>query len=367
MPIVSAGGWFLLAFLQVYRDRWHTWTETFFLFACFFAGLYAIGDWLFFQATQETALFAALISFTGLTLATNFFLLFTLVYVDRMRTWYWAFMIVSFGMLIMLWTPNVTIARIIPPPNSGALYVPQFHPIPFGIYLIYTVVYGVAGIRNLYRLFRIVQESSKALARRAFGLMITFTAVLILGLVTNGLLGILGNTDIPPPFSTLLIFVAGMAYYTLYPVGRERISEAIRRFQSRRYSIKAIFLTYEDGTLIGAKVRPGESVVDQDLFGATLDVIQNFMRTSFPILRGKSLSSISHGSYTLVMERARHAYLTVVLEGEESDQLRRQMRDQLLAFEAKNRQVLTRWQGIPSEATGTEELFSEFFMEPPAT
>src|SRR5437899_10363497 len=89
VPILSAGGWFLLAFLQVYRDRWHTWTETFFLFACFFAGLYAIGDWLFFQATQETALFAALISFTGLTLATNFFLLFTLVYVDRMRTWYW--------------------------------------------------------------------------------------------------------------------------------------------------------------------------------------------------------------------------------------------------------------------------------------
>src|SRR2546427_7392621 len=102
VPILSAGGWFLLAFLQVYRDRWHTWTETFFLFACFFAGLYAIGDWLFFHAKPEWAGFAALISFTGLTLAVNFFLLFTLVYVDRMRTWYWVFMIIAFGMLIML-------------------------------------------------------------------------------------------------------------------------------------------------------------------------------------------------------------------------------------------------------------------------
>src|SRR2546427_12500879 len=49
VPILSAGGWFPPAFLQVYRDRWHTWTETFFLFAGFFAGLYAVGDWLFFN------------------------------------------------------------------------------------------------------------------------------------------------------------------------------------------------------------------------------------------------------------------------------------------------------------------------------
>ncbi|TLZ71665.1 MAG: hypothetical protein E6K14_07660 [Methanobacteriota archaeon] len=365
MPILSAGAWFVLAFLQVYRDRWHTWTETFFLFACFFAGLYAIGDWLFFGAKSlEAAQLAALISFTGLTLATNFFLLFTLVYVDRMRTWYWAFMIISFGMLIMILIPNVTFSRIVPPQGSG-LYVPEFHPIPFGIYLIYTIAYGIAGVRNLYRLYSIVKESSKVVARRALGLMITFTCVLILGLVTNGLLGIIGNTQIPPPFSTLLILVAAVAYYTLYPAGRQRISEAIRLFQARRYSIKAVFLTFQDGTLIGSKVRPGETVVDEDLFGATLDVIQNYTRTSASILRGKSLSAISHGSYTLVMERGRSAYLTVLLEGEEADQLRRQMRDLLLNFEAENRQVLTKWQGVPSDAKGTEEMLTEFFVQSP--
>jgi hypothetical protein len=185
--------------------------------------------------------------------------------------------------------------------------------------------------------------------------------------MTNGLLGITRNPNVPPPLSTLLIFVAASAYYTLYPSGRERISEAIRRFQSRRYSIKATFLTFEDGTLIGAKARPGETVIDQDLFGATLDVIQNFMRTSFPILRGKSLSSISHGSYTLVLEKARYSYLTVVLEGEETDQLRRQMRDLLLDFEEKNRHTLQNWQGMPSEAKGTDEMLSELFVIAPLT
>jgi len=194
-----------------------------------------------------------------------------------------------------------------------------------------------------------------------------FTAVLVVGFGTNGLLGIIGNQDIPPPFSTLLVFLAGATYYVLYPIGRERISEAIRRFQARRYTIKAVFLTYEDGTLIGAQTRPGETSIDQDLFGATLDVIQNFMRTSFPMLRGKWLSSISQGPYILVMERARHTYVTVVLEGQESDQLRRQMRDLLLSFEDRNREILSRWQGIPTQAQGTEEMLSQFFVEVPFT
>jgi len=364
-PLVSAAAWLLLAALQVYRDRWHTWTERFFLLSCFFPGFYAIGDWLFFNAdpnnlqAQKTA---ALISLTGPVLAINFFLLFTLVYVDRMRRRYWVFIFLTFVMLIVVLPTSI---ESVVPPSAGGVPIAIFAPIPFALFLVYAVVYTVLGIWNLYRLYRIVRVSSKTLARRAAGLMVTFTLVLLLGLGTNGLLGIIRNQEIPPPLSTLLIFVAASAYYTLYPVGRQRISEAIRLFQARRYSIKAVFLTYGDGTLIGSKVRPGEKVVDEDLFGATLDVIQNFMRTSFPILRGKSLSAITHGSYTLIMERGRYAYIAVVLEGEESDQLRRQMRDLLLDFEAENRQVLVKWQGVPSDAKGTEEMLTAFFIESP--
>jgi len=362
-PLASAVAWLTLAALQVYRDRWHTWTETFFLFSCFFAGLYAVGDFLLFiSASREAALLSTLVSLTGLTLAVNFFLLFTLVYVERVKQSYAVFVAISIAMLLVIWGAGI---KEITPSSPGSLAHVSFQVPILGLYLVYVVAYAVLGIRNLYRLYKIVRTSSKALARRAAGLTITFTLVLILGLVTNGYLGITGNVQIPPPLSTLLIFVAGSMYYTLYPAGRERISEAIRRFQSRRYSIKAAFMTYEDGTLIGAKIGPGEEVIDQDLFGATLDVIQNFMRTSFPILRGKFLSSIRQGSYTLVVEQARYSYLTVVLEGEETDQLRRQMRDLLLGFEERNRQALARWKGMPSDAKGTEEMLSEFFIEAP--
>jgi hypothetical protein len=368
-PLISAAAWFSLAALQVLRDRWHTWTETFFLFACFFAGLYAVGDWLFFNVAptalasigEGQALLAARISITSLTLSTNFFLLFTLVYVDRMRRSYWFANVVSLGILFMVWGGSAMLEGVVPP-QSGGVFAPIFNPVAFGVFLVYILVYFVIGDYNLFRLYRIVHETSHSLSRRTLGLFVVFTVVPILGLGTNGLIGIAG-LPFPPPFSTLLIFVAAAVYYVLYPIGRERISEALRRFQARRYSIKAVFVTYEDGTLIGAKTRPGETTIDQDLFGATLDVIQNFMRTSFPMLRGKWLSAISQGPYILVMERGHHTYLTVVLEGQETDQLRRQMRDLLLSFEDRNRVVLTKWQGVPSQAEGTDEMLSQFFVE----
>src|SRR5207244_9623221 len=84
-------------------------TEAFFLFCCFFAGLYAIGDWLLFHSVREVyATLSALVSLTGLTLAVNFFLLFTLVYVDRMRRAYWALMVVSIAMLLLVFRFGLT-------------------------------------------------------------------------------------------------------------------------------------------------------------------------------------------------------------------------------------------------------------------
>src|SRR2546425_10445309 len=103
-PLASATAWFLLAILQVYRDRWHTWTESFFLGACFFAGSYALCDWFFFTARSDASAYVyALASLTSLTLAALFVLLFTIVYIDRMRRWYWLFAGVTAALIPIEW------------------------------------------------------------------------------------------------------------------------------------------------------------------------------------------------------------------------------------------------------------------------
>jgi len=121
------------------------------------------------------------------------------------------------------------------------------------------------------------------------------------------------------------------------------------------------YLIFNDGTLIASRAREGTGMMDRDIFGATLDVIQNFMRTSFPILRGTSLRTIEHGSNRILIERGRRCYLTLVIVGEENDLLRRQMRDELLAFEAANEEVLLRWRGVTSEAIGADGLLQRLF------
>src|SRR3989304_2438508 len=313
LPLGTAIVWFGLATYQVARDRYRAWTEVFSLALCVFGGVYGLSDLLFFNppsyyvgdppvydaAAFERARLAALASFTSITLGATFFMLFGVVFLTRMR--------------------NALFLTLLPP----LLFLP----------------------------LRVVTKQTKKLRGRMRGLMLSFILVILFGSSTNLIRGATG-TEVLPLFSTALMIPGLVAFVALSPLSKERLSIAVRRWKARHYLIKAAFLTFDDGTLIGSKVRPGETMVDQDLFSATLDVIQNFMRTSFPGLRGHWLKSITHGDYTLVMERGRRAYLTLVITGLETDQLRRQMRDALLAFEAVNRQVLMNWKGLGEGARG---------------
>lgn len=369
LPLATAIVWFGLTIYQVYRDRYRTWTEVFFLGTTFFIAAYALSDLYFFNApTMQQAAVAAHASFSSVVLAALFFLLFGLVFYTRMRKSLFLLAIPPLIILPWLWTSLVEgFEPLDPIPGVPDLlqpgpYVGHWDDLVFSVFGIYILAYTITGAITFFLTYRQVMAQTKKLRGRMRGLMITFVLTIALGASTNLIRGIVGFR-ILPLFSTALVLPGLVAFVTLSPAAKERLSIAVRRWKSRHYSIKVAFLTYEDGTLIGSKVGPGEDLVDRDLLSATLDVIQNFMRTSFPGLRGKWLRSITHGEYILVMEHGRRAYLTLLLTGEETDQLRRQMRDLLLAWEGDNRAVLEDWRGLPEEALGTEEFLGEFFVE----
>ncbi len=362
-PIGTVAVWWGLAIYQVYRDRYRTWTEAFFLAACIFVGAYAFADVLFFTAPDAAqAGTAALLSFSVLTLAVCFFFLFALVFYTRMRTTYLAAFIPAVALIALVWTsliPSLSAIRPLDRTAGGPPWIGNWDPTAFTIWVVGSMAYAVLAAYFLLRTYREVANQTTKLRRRMFGLFISTIIAVILGGLTNVLRGVT-RSEWLPLFSTGLVLPGIVSVVTLSPFSTERFSVAVRRWKASRYNIKAAFIIYTDGTLIGAKVRPGEKVIDQDLFGATLDVIQNFMRTSFPTLRG-SLSAIKHGDYTLVMERGRWSYLTIILQGEENDQLRRHMRDLLLKYEHDNQPVLADWRGMPSEAVGTDAMLSSLF------
>ena len=128
--------------------------------------------------------------------------------------------------------------------------------------------------------------------------------------------------------------------------------------------VKAALLVYANGMLIGAKLRPGEELIDEDVLAATIDVIQNFMQTSFSLLRGKRLTSIVQGDFALVLERGEFTYLTALIQGPDNERLREGMRSRLRDYEARNRSVLRDWSGAPEDTRGTEELLMSLFGPP---
>src|SRR5438132_14161167 len=102
---------------------------------------------MFYSVSEYYARPSALVSLTGLTLAVNFFLLFTLVYVDRMRRAYWALMVVSIAMLLLVFRFGITMMN--PPTSDAPLFVPVFDFRILGIYLSYILTYSVVGITHL--------------------------------------------------------------------------------------------------------------------------------------------------------------------------------------------------------------------------
>ncbi len=359
-PAGTVAVWYGLAIYQVYRDRYRTWTEAFFLAGCFFVGTYALADILFFNAGDAaSAALAAKISFTALTLAVFFIFMFAMLFYTRMRRIYVLWMGPLLALVALVWVGLVTptsITGLVPgtmaPPWTG-----NWDKTFFAVWVIGCL--GLAALSAYFLLKTYLEVSSQTtqLRKRMLGLLMSAVLSLFLGMATNTLRGFT-QQPVPSLFSTALVLPGLVSIVTLSPMSTERFSVAVRRWKASRYDIKAAFVIFMDGTLIGARVRPGEKVIDQDLFGATLDVIQNFMRTSFPTLRG-SLSAIRHGDFTLVVERGRFAYLTIILQGEENDQLRRHMRDMLLQYERDNAPVLTDWRGIPAEAIGTDAMLAQ--------
>src|ERR1700704_2973363 len=131
-----------------------------------------------------------------------------------------------------------------------------------------------------------------------------------------------------------------------------------RKEAATRTAVKAAFLHSKQGLLVASKVRAGQNTGHEDLLVATLNVIQNFMRISFPMLKDKGLRSISQGDLTLVTEAGRDLLLTVVIQGEDSEGLRAEMREALKNFEESNRTLFRHWDGRVETPRGAEETLT---------
>jgi hypothetical protein len=360
-PLASALVWFAAGAYLVAQQRYRTWTEIFFLAMCASVGGYCLSDAVFFGLPRGEVGIAASASLTCVTLMGLFLFLYGTTLYDRFRRVQLVALVPVVFFLVTI--PGNMFADFVSIGGDGAPYVPVYNELWFVPWVLILAGLGTMGVVGVLRTYLEVRRQNPRLARRIGSIFAALVFVLAVGASTNVIVGLLRFT-IPPLFSSTL-FLPGVAiFFEVTPASFHHLNVALLHHKASQYDVKAVFLTYYDGTLIGSKTVPEEQMIDADSFSATLDVIQNFMRTSFPTLRGKWLQSIRHGDYTLVMERGRYAYVTVVLGGQENDQLRRQIIQQLQGFEEKNLDALEHWRGMAKDASGVDELLSALLIVP---
>ena len=364
-PAIGAAAWLAVAAYLVLQRRFRTWTEVFFLGLCLSVAAYAICDLVFFNmAVDPTRRIAATASLSSLTFATFFVYLYGVSLYRRFR---WLLLVALLPVAFFVATfyeqmfPHGP-AGFISISGSGAPYVPVYNAVWLYPWIVLVVVLVALGLYGILKTYLEVRRQNPKLAQRIMVTLLGLVVAVVAGSLTNTFLAVSGQPA-PPLFSTFLAVPGILIFFAVTPAASTRVNEVLLRRKAAQYDAKGAFLTYSDGTLIGSQLVPEEEMIDADSFSATLDVIQNFMRTSFPTLRGKWLKSIRHGDYTLVMERGKYLCLTLVLGGAENDQLRRHMQDLLIQYERDNAATLARWRGVATDAVGTDALLSALLQE----
>ncbi len=361
-PLISVAVWLAISSYLIRHERYRTWTERFFLAMCACAGGYAASDTVFFSSPVpspqnplllSSANLAASASLAFITVAGFFLYLYGLSLASRFRR-----------VLLVAILPTVFFLVAIPfqmfegfdiATGPGGLLEPRYN---MGWVYPWLLVVGslwLLGILGVTKTYLEVRQQNPKLANRIAWILAGLSVAVAAGAATNALVAV-RVASLPPLFSTFLAIPGLLIFFAVTPSTFRSLNDAFLRRHASEFEVKGAFLTFSDGTLIGSQTAPEEPMIDADSFSATLDVISNFMRTSFPTLRGKWLKSIRHGDYTLLMERGRYAYLTLVISGTENDLLRRTMIEHLEDFEATNGRPLENWRGVATDAVGVDQM-----------
>lgn len=355
-PLGTVAVWGLLAVYQVLRGRYRTWTEVFLIGACLSVVAYSLSDVAFFIAdTRAAAWDAAVSSLICLTFSGLFFMLYGAVLQTRFR---WGLFVSLFpvGAVVVL-IPGTVLTDVIPS-TSGVAWITKYDTAWFVVWISLLLAFVLIALVSIFLTYREVRGHSIPLARRLLALFVCLFLAVVLSLVTNTADSVFG-WNVPPLLSTAFLVPGAVLLLAQTPLSERSLTDILRRLKARDYDVQGALMLHRDGTLIGSELVPGAEMTDQDVFAATMDVVQNFLRTSFPVLRGKWLQSIRQGDLTFVMERGQWTTVIVVLKGKENDQLRRYIQNRVGEFEARNGDALERWRGNPLDVVGLDGLFAD--------
>lgn len=346
LPLGSAAVWGFIAIFQLARRRFRTWTEVNFILGSVAFAAYATFDWAIMHTTNyDAAVLYAHLSLSAITFGAFFLFWFTRVYLTGPSRRDWIYLL-PLGLGVTLsWTG--LLVDMAPAPWN---WVGVFNPWAFLLWVSVIVGFAFAGIRNLFRVYRVMRESSPAAGWKMFTVFLVFLMTLVLGIGTNTLF-IAFEVGVMPLFSSMLVFPGILTLSTLLPSARRQLAKAMGRWKASWYTVRGAYLLSREGRLLASRTVDPAFGMHSETLGPTLGSIQDFMRDTFPTLLGRSLRRLVGGDTRVLIERGRQVNLALAIQGTDTDTLWIQLKRALERFERADPTLLDteqeRWDHLP--------------------
>jgi len=181
------------------------------------------------------------------------------------------------------------------------------------------------------------------------GLVIFITSIImgVAFLLVLRIIGALFGIRSAASESLLAFFVVVIVVWffkPLYDAGTRLLEWMAPDLKWKECRLEQVFLMYHTGLRIASAQR-SDMGIDADLAGSMLTAVQEFVKDTFRAEKGDAIRTINMGQFKLLVEHYPPIYIAIVFTGDETPELRKDVRELMKRILAKHGKKLEHWDG----------------------
>ncbi|MCG2825728.1 MAG: tetratricopeptide repeat protein, partial [Thermoplasmatales archaeon] len=148
----------------------------------------------------------------------------------------------------------------------------------------------------------------------------------------------------------------GSKPYMLFVNAFRNVAEHLIPLKEEFATIEEVFLINRAGVVMAHESKT-EGGIDSDIVGGMLTAVQDFVKDSFADKASVSgLARLDYGDKKILMEHGRTVFVTIVISGQESDEIRNDMKNVVSVIEKDYINVVEKWNGDISKLSGIKNI-----------
>jgi len=142
----------------------------------------------------------------------------------------------------------------------------------------------------------------------------------------------------------------------------EKVTEVMKRYAVKPYTIEDVFLIYRDGTLINHQTRRIKPM-DNDILSGMLTAIKDFIRDVFKVDSTGELNELKYGAMKIMIETGEFAFLAVVVSGTPPKDLRPRMKRAISHINKQFYNELKSYSGNVRRLSPTKSIVQQYLWQ----